>query len=403
MGVHLVMTSVPNSNALDREDFGMTGTIERDPSRRGFTLIELLVVITIIAVLIGLLLPAVQSAREAARRAHCVNNLKQLTLALLNYESANGSFMMGNCLQYYNDGMGYTDAAGHLVRLCQFIEQGSIFNAFNFSIPVGYQANTTVCGTGLSVLWCPSDDSIVNLSFTAPALDGGPLPMTYSSYAGSIGTWTYQSFGSGSDLRRWGLINGVFPRAGMPPGVNPIVIWGVSVRNTGGVAPIKISAITDGTSNTIAYGEHAHGLYSKTPDSIGNIDFYCWNWWVLGNYGDTLFTSFYPMNPQNRLTTGYYADADGDFNGYSADDLVLAASSFHPGGCNFAFCDGSVRFLKETIDSWQLKPGGPGQVIPDGFTIDATGTFIAGPGARFGVYQALSTRNGGEPISGDAY
>ena len=162
--------------------------------RRGFTLIELLVVIAIIAILIALLLPAVQSAREAARRFQCANNLKQIVLALHNYESANGSFPMGFCWQSYNDGNGYTDAAGELVRLTQFIEQSAIYNAMNFSIPIYYSANTTVCGTGLSVLWCPSDGSIVNLRYTFPApvtIDNGPLPMTYSSYAGSLGTWTY--------------------------------------------------------------------------------------------------------------------------------------------------------------------------------------------------------------------
>jgi prepilin-type N-terminal cleavage/methylation domain-containing protein/prepilin-type processing-associated H-X9-DG protein len=379
----------------------MTETIEHWPSRRrGFTLIELLVVIAIIAVLIGLLLPAVQAAREAARRAQCTNNLKQIILALHNYETANGSFMMGFCLQYYNDGNGYTDAAGHLVRLTQFIEQGSIYNAMNFSIPMYYSANNTVNATGLSVLWCPSDGSIVNLSYTYPPgtdFDGAPLTMTYSSYAGNHGTWTYRRFaGSAASQRQLGLMNGVFQKIGVPPGVNPIVLWGTSVPNTGSVAPIKISAITDGTSNTIAHGEHAHGLYSRTSDTHGTIDFYCWNWWTSGNYGDTSFTTFYPMNPQNRLTTGYYTDTSGD-------DMVLAASSFHPGGCNFAFCDGSVRFLKDSIDSWQFRPGTPGQLIPAGFTIDGNGTFIAGPGARFGIYQALSTRNGGEVLSADAY
>src|SRR5690242_16932744 len=119
---------------------------------RGFTLIELLVVIAIIAVLIALLLPAVQSARETARRAQCINNLKQIALALHNYESVNGSYMPGVCWQYYNDGLGYTDAAGPLVRLSPYLEQGPIANAMNFSIPMYYAANTTVTGTGLSVL-----------------------------------------------------------------------------------------------------------------------------------------------------------------------------------------------------------------------------------------------------------
>jgi prepilin-type N-terminal cleavage/methylation domain-containing protein/prepilin-type processing-associated H-X9-DG protein len=360
-------------------------------SRPGFTLIELLVVIAIIAVLIALLLPAVQSAREAARRAQCINNLKQIILALHNYESANGSFMPGLCWQYYADFLGYTHAAGPFVRLAPYLEQTPIANAMNFSIPMFYSANTTVSGTGLTVLWCPSDGSIVSLSYTYPApytFDGGPLPMTYSSYAGNMGMWTY--------FWGWSLMNGLFNHIGMPAGVNPVLLYGNLWPNFGSISPVKLASVTDGTSNTIAFGEHAHGLFSRSPDDRGYTDFYDWNWWVSGNYGDTLFTTFYPMNPQKRLQTGY-----SNYN--QGDDVVLAASSFHPGGCNFAFLDGSVRFLKDSIDCWQLNPGPDGTLIPSGWTRDARGAFVPGPRARVGVYQALSSRNGGEVLSADAY
>jgi prepilin-type N-terminal cleavage/methylation domain-containing protein/prepilin-type processing-associated H-X9-DG protein len=365
--------------------------------KQGFTLIELLVVIAIIAVLVGLLLPAVQSAREAARRLQCTNNLKQVILALHNYESQNGSFPPGYCWQAYAGN--YSDAPGHLVRIAPYLEQTPLANALNFSIPMYYSANTTVCGTGLNVLWCPSDGDIVNLSYTYPApftYDGGPLPMTYSSYAGCMGMWPtfgYVSSTSGGDQQSLSETNGVLFNIGYPPG-NPVTIYGTPEPGRPGVAPAKFANVTDGMSNTIAYGEHAHGLFSQTPDSNGIVDFHDWNWWVSGNFGDTLFTTYFPMNPQKKLATGYYEGGTL----IQGDDMVTAASSFHPGGANFAFCDGSVRFLKDSIDSWTINPA---TGLPQGVTYRA-GKYVPGPGA-IRVYQALSTRNGGEVISADAY
>jgi prepilin-type N-terminal cleavage/methylation domain-containing protein/prepilin-type processing-associated H-X9-DG protein len=369
----------------------------RTDGQAGFTLIELLVVITIIAVLVALLTPAVQSAREAARRLQCINNLKQLVLALHNYESANGSFPPGYCWQAYAGN--YSDAPGHLVRMAWYLEQSPIAYAMNFAIPMYYSANTTVCGTGLNVLWCPSDGSIVNLSTTYPApstYDGGPLSMTYSSYAGCMGMWPtfgFVSSTSGGDQASLTQTNGVLFSIGYPPG-NPVTIYGTSFPGRAGIAPTSVASVTDGLSNTIAYGEHAHGLFKNAPDANGINDFYCWNWWVSGNFGDTLFTTYYPMNPQKSQPTRYCEV--GTF--IQGDDMVTAASSFHPGGANFAFCDGSVRFIKESIQSWPINPT---TCLPQGVTYQA-GKYYAGPRA-VGVYQALSTRNWGEVISANAY
>ena len=177
--------------------------------RRGFTLIELLVVIAIIAVLIALLLPAVQAAREAARRAQCTNNLKQLGLAIANYESANNSLPIGSVF-----GVGYPPCTSPgfgsgcqntpwFILMLSYIDQGPLYNSFNASIgmegtmtpgyPAGFTINSTVFTTRINSFQCPSDITQV-FSFQAAAGNSAPLPPSPGrpprGITGSIGeTW----------------------------------------------------------------------------------------------------------------------------------------------------------------------------------------------------------------------
>jgi prepilin-type N-terminal cleavage/methylation domain-containing protein/prepilin-type processing-associated H-X9-DG protein len=365
--------------------------------KRGFTLIELLVVIAIIAVLISLLLPAVQSAREAARRAQCVNNLKQIGLGVHNYISANDVFPWGCFRQHnLNDGAGGTGypftSGGSFLPLLPQMEQNQVYNAINFNYNIFGAGNTTVVATSLNYLHCPSDPSIENRVFMKGGnVDGGDMTMCYSSYGGCAGTWfnlprfnADTVFGPGNFQTRINQQNGVIVYIGYD---NPVTVNGTVYSGTSRGC-IKLAAVTDGTSNTLMYSERAHGLLNAS-------DQVCWNWWCSGNFGDTSFTTMFPINPFRKLSdwggVGFTGGADG---------FVSAASSFHPGGANFAFCDGSVRFLKDSIQTWQMDPG---TGLPRGVALDATNVWQMAPGVSFGVYQALSTRATGEVISADAY
>jgi prepilin-type N-terminal cleavage/methylation domain-containing protein/prepilin-type processing-associated H-X9-DG protein len=342
----------------------------------GFTLIELLVVIAIIAILIGLLLPAVQAAREAARRAQCTNNLKQIALAAHNYLDTNGTLPQGmpfqvNANNPSGTAFGVVPTSQSLfVALLPYLEQQPMFNATNFSVNMYNAHNFTVNGTGLSVVWCPSDVR-VSEPRTLPdgwMLDPGATTMRYTSYAGCTGTWMlwYQQ-----DFPPQRKMNGLF-----------------YIRSA-----VTLASITDGASNTLAFSERAHTMLDDESALV-------WQWWTSGNYGDTLFCTLYPMNPFRKVD-GLIADENADNTG---DDrqapFIISASSMHAGGANVAFMDGSVRFLKDTIDSWRQDPK---TLLPVGLTFDPNGPYKVAPGTRRGVYQALSTRNGDEVVSADAY
>jgi prepilin-type N-terminal cleavage/methylation domain-containing protein/prepilin-type processing-associated H-X9-DG protein len=351
--------------------------------RTGFTLIELLVVIAIIGILIALLLPAVQSAREAARRAQCINNLKQLGLAVHNYESANGSFPIAGQGSLYEgvavpDTM-YVDGTGAHARALQFLEGGAVYNSINFYFDYNHisGANYTAYSTVVNTFVCPS--AVRQPSGGRDATNdpnGAPFELAGPGYGvNDYGFTTYV------DIDPQGLTGQI--------GSTPITPYRNRAARVDGILhhPIgRIAEVTDGLSNTSLAIEDAGRdarFVSERPESYvsplqPNVarpvppgQRRSWRYGEANGVGIGVSGVFNNKWRPMCAQSAYPQPGDPAFGTTNQAGANQEPFSYHPGGVNVLFGDGSVKFLK---DSTQIL-----------------------------VIRGIVSARGGEVVSGDAY
>jgi prepilin-type N-terminal cleavage/methylation domain-containing protein/prepilin-type processing-associated H-X9-DG protein len=336
--------------------------------RNGFTLIELLVVIAVIAVLIALLLPAVQAAREAARRVQCTNNLKQLGLALHNYENVNGAFPPTTLLVYASPTAPnpyYKSEWSVTARIAPFLELGPMFNAINFTLTYDDPPNTTVSTLSIAMILCPSDPHTAALDDGHGRTEG---VMTYGNVVGDWYVWW-----------KAGPVN----RSAFSPNVSK-----------------RLAEFTDGLSNTLLFSESQVEHYqlrscgstggltptnfpdtTQSPALIKTLAPTCSKTGALGHqkwgngsvFNNGVTTALTPNTKVLALPgdPNSYDIVTTDENQGGPTYAALTADSYHPGGVNCLLGDGSVKFIKDSVN---------GQ-----------------------AWRALGTIAGGEVISADAY
>jgi len=328
-------------------------------TRRGFTLIELLVVIAIIAVLIALLLPAVQSAREAARRAQCTNNLKQMGLATLNFEST---------FSHFPPGMAYTPrvdrtAAGRAnvqAQILPYLEQASLYGAFNLDRNINLFGPTSPHDTAqtqiVATFVCPSDPATMRLT-------SGTRQLGYSNYFASLGATASMETGTAFAFQEpnsalLGVFNFVLNRS----------VTDINHPDYRRPSETRIAEITDGTSNTALFSEiRRSNLVNDASAPITSPDnvYIVSSGFVTSNRAASTTCDVFSgvriryrgqQYYRNLPMTGYYShtmipnDRRYDCGDGSFLTNHLAARSYHPGGVNVVLADGSVRFVKDTVN-----------------------------------------------------